>query len=1845
MLDNTEKARLERLYEQLREKLLDLTKKNRMLNYPLGSRSRRQLHLVDEVIEQVYAKLVDQEIPLRIAPLPEPDSIPPDERTDDFVSTLEHARVSDVEYLVAMEALQAAGGDNEVEAERLERALRDRVRITLGLPPRPNRKEINRNDHARSIGIDPNPELSPRPGKSSHSDGALQTLKYPDELESLLDKFREDARLAEQEAGISTLFLALGFLEWYENDASDKPMYAPLLLLPVRIEVRSVRGKPEYAVVPRDLRAEENVSLQKFMEKTFGRAIPAFQGAEDDEVGSVEAYFGQVRSAVEGLKRWQVRRWLVLGHFSFSRIAIYEDTKPERWATAPVETPLVHALLSGFDREAEDGSPILAPDDYPIDDPEIESKAPILVQDADASQHSALIDVMSERNLVIEGPPGTGKSQTITNIIANALAAEKTVLFLAEKQAALDVVKRRLDDAKLGEFCLELHSDRASAKSAVASLQARFKLGVGFAGRRTPSPFDATWDNARRAISDYVGALHEAQDDDATPFSLMWSAIRGAAAHADLASEIGPSTMPDRLVEEPLAIREARGRIELYARQTGAFARAFGHPAGSPWARFPPRALQHQEQDQLLAAIERLRETGRALAAVHGRLAELGIVGPGALDLARRRLEMLPEPASDIDPEPWLAVGPEAALEALRRRSEILTGEAEFEAARSSLGNAVRSAGLALAVLGLMPSEVDPDTIPAELFAIADRKITDSEARERLLTAMVDVAGAFGFDARLPSRALPALASAVVMLATITPPNAEWFVRDDIDDDAVERLFADWKVVQGEDASLQALAPGLARAEDWNAAALRIAAARRRKSGLGRLLGRIKGEARETEALLAGLGIPNGDGGAADLLDRVADHVGRVQALAASPTGTQIFGPSWSWRTSPIEAALAGRKLRHYVRTKLVPIEAGEDIARVIGRLSLAEIRTISEFKADAARFRAAEADIAYLLDHRDVPTVVAGLVAERTRWQTLLAADPERSLAAHPIPLRVLAHAERLRGRISAAREALDATGLADRIVALTPDMSAIEAADRALAWIRAVREARLPDAAERELLSQNPAAARERYRRILSDTPFAEHQAALATLRGFGLEGLAELDLADLVGHADALLDRRAELRDFVALSDLRREMVRAGLGDFLNRADRVRLAPERLVGAFDWVLARRRAERAKAKAAPLANGNGPGLDARRQVFAERDREKIQADRALVRARLLARMPPAGVKGGSVKTWTEMALLQNEFSKQKRHTPVRALLGRAGQSVMTLKPCFMMSPLSLAKFLPPGQLAFDILVIDEASQMRPEDALGAMLRARQIVVVGDPKQLPPTSFFDRADATPSDDDDAADDIDDESILERCLKVFGQIRRLKWHYRSKCESLIRFSNEEFYGDLITFPSARPGSFSVDLIRVDGAYQARRNADEANRISEEAVAFMRHHAEMDKAGMPSLGIITLNTDQRDLVQDTLRRLSADDPLVERYREAMEQRGEPLIVKNLENIQGDERDYIFISMTYGKEPGLKVLKQRFGPINNRQGHRRLNVLFSRARRRIGLFASFGSVDVVPSETSRDGVHVMKRYLEYAETRGRARHASVGDTPDSDFEMEVARRLEARGYRVDLQIGVSGYRIDLGVRDPDQPDGFLAGIECDGAAYHSSRSARDRDRLREEVLRGLGWEILRVWSTDWFEAAELQTERLVRELEALRGSPARLAPDYPLWRPAPAAIQPDAAVFEAGSFEAEAPPGPAATAEEAAPSEPIETRNAAAEIDGTRPLSEAEAFDVLAAFRETVIRPAADPWEPQRSILRDGMIETLVRQRVSDPEEWFAKIPHYQRTATNPVEKRLYLERICAVVARI
>ena len=461
------------------------------------------------------------------------------------------------------------------------------------------------------------------------------------------------------------------------------------------------------------------------------------------------------------------------------------------------------------------------------------------------------------------------------------------------------------------------------------------------------------------------------------------------------------------------------------------------------------------------------------------------------------------------------------------------------------------------------------------------------------------------------------------------------------------------------------------------------------------------------------------------------------------------------------------------------------------------------------------------------------------------------------------------------------------------------------------------------------------------------------------------------------------------------------------------------------------------------------------------------------------------------------QMGLLRHEFAKKTRHLALRRLLQEAGRAIQAIKPVFMMSPLSVAAYLPPGAVEFDLVVFDEASQVKPVDALGAIARGRQLVVVGDSKQLPPTSFFDSLTrAEDAEDDNVTADI--PSILELCQARRMPALMLRWHYRSQHESLIQPSNQLFYDDqLVVFPSAgAPAAAPLGLAYhhlPDTHYE--RGTTRTNPLEARAVAAaVLHHART--APHLTLGVVAFSTAQRQAIEQAVEELRQAEPA-----EAFFDRHahEPFFVKNLENVQGDERDVIFISLGYGRTRSGQ-LAMSFGPLNGEGGERRLNVLITRARQRCEVFTNLLPTDLDLTRTAAQGVAALQTFLRFAQAAqsGRATESLLARpaAPEAPFEEVVARALTARGYEVVPRVGSRGFYLDLAIADPAAPGRYWLGIICDGAMYAGARSARDRDRLRPAVLESRGWHLHHVWSTDWFRDPGAALARTVAAIEAAR-----------------------------------------------------------------------------------------------------------------------------------------------------
>jgi hypothetical protein len=591
---------------------------------------------------------------------------------------------------------------------------------------------------------------------------------------------------------------------------------------------------------------------------------------------------------------------------------------------------------------------------------------------------------------------------------------------------------------------------------------------------------------------------------------------------------------------------------------------------------------------------------------------------------------------------------------------------------------------------------------------------------------------------------------------------------------------------------------------------------------------------------------------------------------------------------------------------------------------------------------------------------------------------------------------------------------------------------------------------------------------------------------------QGLFGEGLRDWLGVREEAL---GELENWCAFVEARFGVQEAGLEGLVEALESGSLAGGQLTAALHKAVYRRWLEAVMEGDDLLRRFRGESQQRHIERFQELDREHIRLSAQVVASRLAGKVP----RGESSSKTSELGILRRELQKKRRHKPIRRLLEEIPHLLPRLCPCLLMSPLSVAQYLDPSTAPFDLVIFDEASQIPVWDAIGSLARGEKCVVVGDPKQLPPTSFF-QSSGNEADEDEEEDAVEDlESILDECLAASLPRVTLDWHYRSRHESLIAFSNHRYYERrLLTFPSASEAveGLGVSLHPVpDGFYDAkagRINRAEAEAVVAEIVKRLQDPSQRDR----SIGVVTFSASQQTFIEGLLDKARRKFPEIEPY--FSDEVEEPVFVKNLENVQGDERCVMFFSICYGPDREGRVF-MRFGPLNREGGERRLNVAITRAREELVVFSTLRADQIDLSRVRWPGVGDLKVFLDYAARGPRAIAEAVSLAQDAEaespFEALVGDFLVSHGWVIHPQVGCSGYRIDLGVVHPDFPGRYLAGIECDGASYHSAATARDRDRLRQQVLEGLGWTMLRIWSTDWWKHRKREEKRILKALEEI------------------------------------------------------------------------------------------------------------------------------------------------------
>ncbi|MGG1555136.1 DUF3320 domain-containing protein [Paenibacillus ferrarius] len=580
---------------------------------------------------------------------------------------------------------------------------------------------------------------------------------------------------------------------------------------------------------------------------------------------------------------------------------------------------------------------------------------------------------------------------------------------------------------------------------------------------------------------------------------------------------------------------------------------------------------------------------------------------------------------------------------------------------------------------------------------------------------------------------------------------------------------------------------------------------------------------------------------------------------------------------------------------------------------------------------------------------------------------------------------------------------------------------------------------------------------------------------------------------------LDR---LRDWSTWRRIRAQAEAADLLPLVQPYEQGVIATEQLQVAFERGLYKSAANYIIAREPSLRAFAGHLFEETISRFREADRHFAQLTQEELAARLSARVPHMTQEAAQS---SEAGILQRAIRSGGRNISIRKLFEQIPNLLPRLTPCMLMSPISVAQYLDPSGAKFDLVIFDEASQVPTAQAVGALARGHQAVIVGDPKQLPPTSFFSKSSTDAEEEDQALQDM--ESILDDCLALGMPERHLTWHYRSRHESLIAFSNAHYYENkLMTFPSPDEPVSSVAWHPVEGFYD--RGRTKTNRAEAEAVIAEIIRRLKDPAlRASSMGVVTFSSIQQTLIEDMLDEALRQEPELELF---IGQLPEPLFIKNLENVQGDERDIILFSVGYGPDAAGKV-SLNFGPLNRQGGWRRLNVAVSRARYEMHVFSTLRAHHLNASRISAQGVLGLRAFLDYAEKGKQALpvgEASQGVHLVTDLHRSLSAELQALGYATDLSVGASGFRVDIGILDPEQQGQYVLGLLLDGPIYRNAESARDRDILREQVLRQLGWALYRVWSPDWWENKGSILRNIVQAIEKAKVNKTKAVPTVPV-----------------------------------------------------------------------------------------------------------------------------------------
>jgi len=1650
--------------EKLQKKLIDLSGYNRLINFKHSK--ARTLRLTNSAIQNIYDRLVVQGKSIVIKSLPEPERRDYEKRN---------------------------GRDQRPEESKW--AERNNLSLDFELP------------------------LSTLDGVGYN----IMALQYEHLLATKLRKIEREARLAIEETGSNMLFLILGFLEYPDRPDGDKLYLAPLVCLPITINKERIHNRISYSIEFTGEDISDNLSLSKKLEDDYDITFP---GIPEDEI-NFENYFSSIENIIKSKKDFFVRSYATIGLLSYSNMLLYKDLEYTNWQSPNGGNKLLNnevikqIFTDNYDNEAH--KPLF------IDASKVEEESGDeipLIFNADSSQHIAIMEIIHNKsNVVIEGPPGTGKSQTIANLLAACLKKGLKVLFVSEKLAALQVVRKRLEDVGLGIFTLELHSNKTSRAEVLKDLNRRISVGSRF--QRSNDFGEEDFKRTRRSLNEYNKLIQNVECNQLglSIYSIVWKREFNRQKLIDIYDDIKYLEFNDAHNINRSELNKRKEKAKIFISDYG---KILKKRQPNPFIGLDLETFELADTSNLLAKINELKNTATNLIELldtFNNIVQVTFPEYSFIDWMDLNNEISKLYSSLLDHLPYQLttnVTRNGALipETISKLQELKDYIGKINKLQISIDHCLVSDEYLeynkINEITELAKSLDYFKIGrVPIHEILERSVNLFKSSKELEKAICELNTYLNRNSFYSITSVNNLNNLKALLDHITNINTSFFKYQSYKFASISNvqelntLISEYKNLERQWNQLNNFIyldihpkinevkhsiSVLRRGNKW----YRIfdyswQKALRYHKHISKSNKYVTPESRLKDL---------------ELLHTILNDIHRFNT-------SNLISEYFPGFLNPFEE-VDFHALSHIIDWNLKFNQINKNV--INAKPTNININEIKELKDIAEIIRNKTTTIYDLLRESDLIFENKNIINEETNFITFHletnkieswfrknskwitnCVDPKAKTDTLIESIESYFSKESILKTIDNDIQLKEYFG--DELNGVETNIDQI---DKLLKTINRVSEYNIDQQLIDFLLSNNLKGNAHLLNDIISKiflelSCLEQRFEDISEICNICKETFKYIDKEDdkykgIVKRCDTIINHINDIELYESFSKSRAFAIDYQLIQVVNLVERGLVTTELIDPLIEYMLYNGILTQISSTNGIIKTNRYRGIKSTRDDFRTYDKELLNHHRFEVFNTCLKNFKNIrGNHSNRVADRTEMSLINYLLPQRRPRITVRNLIKNAPRSLLQLKPCFMMGPQAVAQYLAPDKIEFDIVVMDEASQLKPEFAIGAIARGKQLVVVGDSNQLPPTSFFNRL--SDEVDEEEITIAESESILDLCRSQFRTIKKLLWHYRSQHHSLIAFSNSAFYNnDLLVFPSPHEQNNELGLSAIyvkDAVYENQVNKKEAIHVAD----LLINHMRTNKAY--SIGVVTLNVKQKELISEIFEtkklELVGEDDLWKHW----ENKSEPIFIKNLENVQGDERDYIIISTTFGKAPNTNVVRQNFGPISKPNGWRRLNVLFTRARRSITVVTSLLPSDIVVDSATHDGAKVLQNYLNYIQTGVLLQGEDTGYEPDSDFERAIINLLNRYGFDVTPQLGVAGFRIDIAVKHPVFKNTYIAAIECDGATYHSSKTARDRDRIRQEILESLGWKdrIWRIWSTDWFKNPNEETERLLEFLKSI------------------------------------------------------------------------------------------------------------------------------------------------------